>query len=98
MATRSLLADAQITVTPSAEGLPGGEFVGTMLGWLAQVTLWGSVASMLLGGAIWGASQWYGGGQQVATGRRLAGGGFIGAALAALAAPIVNAVFTGAGG
>lgn len=96
MAVRTLLA--QVEVTPSAEGLPGGEFVGTMLGWLAQVTLWASVACILIGGALWGAAQWNGGGHQVSTGRRVAGGGAIGAALAALAAPIVNAMFAGAGG
>lgn len=98
MVIQILLADAKITVNPTSVGLPAGEFVATLLNWLAQVALWGAVASLLLGGAVWGVSQWLGGGRGVSAGRGLAVGGAIGAALAALAAPIVNALFAGASG
>lgn len=89
---------AVVSVDPSADGLPGGAFVQTSLNWLAQVTLWSSLASLLVGGAVWGLSQQFGNGYQAGRGRAFAIGGAIGAVLAALAAPIVNALFGAAGG
>lgn len=88
----------QVQVEPSAEGLPGAEFVQTLLNWLGQIALWGSLASLLVGGAVWGLSQHAGNGYQAGRGRTFAIGGAIGAVLAALAAPIVNGLFGGVGG
>ena len=47
---------AQIEVTPSNAGLPGAVFWQQVLGWLAWGGLAGSLASLLIGGAVWGLS------------------------------------------
>lgn len=93
-----LILLAQVSAQPSAEGLPGAEFIQTLLDWLAQIALWGAVGSMLLGGALAGYSNWHGNSYGVSQGMRIAGGGFVGAVLAALAATIVNALFSAASG
>ena len=61
-----------------------------VLGWLAWGGLAGSLASMLIGGAVWGLS--YAGGQAhgVSRGKTFALGGMAGAILVGLAATIVN--------
>jgi len=81
---------AQISVTPSSEGLPGAAFWQQILGWLAWAGLAGSLASLLIGGAVWGLS--HAGGQSVGAskGKALALGGMAGAILVGLAATIVN--------
>ena len=48
---------AQVTSTPSSSGLPGAHLIQEMINWLAQIALWGSLASILLGAAIYGLSQ-----------------------------------------
>ena len=88
--TRLQLVVAQIQVTPSNDGLPGAAFWQKVLGWLAWGGLAGSLASMLIGGAVWGLS--YAGGQAhgVSRGKTFALGGMAGAILVGLAATIVN--------
>ncbi len=81
---------AQIDVTPTNEGLPGAAFWQQVLGWLAWAGLAGSLASLLIGGAVWGLS--HAGGQSVglSKGKMFALGGMAGAILVGLAATIVN--------
>ncbi len=81
---------AQIKVTPSNAGLPGAAFWQQVLGWLAWGGLAGSLASMLIGGAVWGLSHAGGRSHGVSKGKTFALGGMAGAILVGLAATIVN--------
>ncbi len=69
-----------------------------MIDWLSQVALWGSLASILLGAAIYGLAQQsgnYAGGYR---GKQLALAGVIGACLAGVAPTAINMFFQAAGG
>ena len=88
----------QVSAEPSSEGLPGAEFIQTAVNWLTQIALWGALVSFLVGAAMWGLSQMAGNPYGAGQGQKLAVGGGIGAALAALADSIVNALFGAAGG
>ena len=86
---------AQVTVTPSATGLPGGALAQKVLNWTSQIALWGSLASLLVGAAVWGISQHAGNGYQAGRGRNFAVAGAVGALLAGLSPTIVNTLFAG---
>jgi hypothetical protein len=89
---------AQVSVSPSSSGMPGGALIQQLLGWLDQVALWGALASILVGAAIYGLSQNtgnYAGGYR---GKQLAVAGVVGACLAGLAPTVVNLLFHAAGG
>lgn len=98
MGWHAQLVWAQVSANPNADGLPGAAFVQTILNWASQIALWGSLAALLIGAAMWGLAEQAGNGYQAGSGRKMALGGGIGAALAALAPPIVNALFNAAGG
>ena len=88
---------ADVSVTPTSAGMPGASLMQSLLNWLDQVALWGSLASILLGAAIYGVSQHagnYAGGYR---GRQLAMAGVVGACLAGLAPIAVNLLFHTAG-
>jgi len=86
---------AQVNVTPDANGLPGGALAQKVLNWTSQIALWGSLASLLVGAAVWGISQHAGNGYQAGRGRNFAVAGAVGALLAGLAPTIVNTLFAG---
>jgi len=89
---------AQVQVSPTSSGMPGGELLQQLLNWLSQLALWGSLASILAGAALYGiASQTgnYAGGYR---GKQLAAAGVVGACLAGLAPTVVNLLFRAAGG
>jgi len=86
---------AQVTVTPDANGLPGGALAQKVLNWTDQIALWGSLASLLIGAAVWGISQHAGNGYQAGRGRNFAVAGAVGALLAGLSPTIVNTLFAG---
>ncbi|MEM7093701.1 MAG: hypothetical protein AAF567_11920 [Actinomycetota bacterium] len=81
---------AQIDVTPSNDGLPGAAFWQQVLGWLAWGGLAGSLASLLIGGAVWGLSHANGHSMGASRGKAFALGGMAGAILVGLSATIVN--------
>ena len=81
---------AQIDVTPSNDELPGAAFWQQVLGWLAWGGLAGSLASLLIGGAVWGLSHANGHSMGASKGKAFALGGMAGAILVGLAATIVN--------
>ena len=98
MAQRFLELVPQVTATPTSSGLPGAELLQQMINWLDQVALWGSLASILLGAALYGLSQQsgnYAGGYR---GKQLALAGVIGACLAGVAPTAINMFFSAAGG
>lgn len=89
---------AQVEADPSADGLPGAQLLQQMINWLAQIALWGSLASILMGAAIYGLAQQsgnYAGGYR---GKQLALAGAIGACLAGVAPTAINMLFQAAGG
>ena len=92
-----LVVLADVGVNPTSAGMPGAGLIQQLLNWLDQVALWGSLASILLGAAIYGVSQHagnYAGGYR---GRQLALAGVVGACLAGLAPTAVNLLFRAAG-
>lgn len=89
---------AQVSVSPTSSGMPGGVLIQQLLGWLDQIALWGALASILVGAAVYGLSQNtgnYAGGYR---GKQLALAGVVGACLAGLAPTVVNLLFRAAGG
>lgn len=89
---------AQVSVSPTSAGMPGAALIQQLLGWLDQIALWGSLASVLVGAAIYGLSQNtgnYAGGYR---GKQLAVAGLVGACLAGLAPTAINMLFRAAGG
>lgn len=87
-----------VDATPSSDGLPGAGLLQKMLNWLDQIALWGSLASILFGAAIYGLAQQsgnYAGGYR---GKQLALAGVVGACLAGVAPTAINMFFKAAGG
>jgi hypothetical protein len=82
-----------VEVSPDSAGMPGAEFLQQALGWLSQLALWGSLASILIGAAVYGLSQNSGNYNGAFRGKQLAGAGAIGACLAGLAPTAVNMLF-----
>jgi len=80
-------------VPASSDGLPGGQLLETSLGWLGYVALAASVASLLIGGALWGLGQLGGNPQSAQRGRQLVIGGLIGALIAGAAFLLVNQLY-----
>ena len=93
-AINALLDD--VDVTPTTDGLPGADLVQTMLNWLTQIALWGSLASILCGAAIYGLSQQTGNYSGGYLGKRLALAGAVGACLAGIAPTVINLLFKAA--
>ena len=92
----TLMVLADVSVDPTSSGLPGGGLVQQLLNWLGQLALWGSVASILAGAALYGISQHagnYAGGYR---GKQLAAAGAIGACLVGIAPTAVNLLFKAA--
>jgi len=87
---------AQVNVTPSTSGMPGANFLQQLLGWVAQIALWGCLISILGGGAYWGLSQHGGNSIGASKGKMLVLGGAIGAAVCGGAAIIVNTLYSAA--
>ncbi|HUP70786.1 MAG TPA: hypothetical protein VNA57_01100 [Acidimicrobiales bacterium] len=89
---------AQVNVSPTSSGLPGGPLLQQMLNWLGQLALWGSLASILLGAAIFGIAQHSGNYSGGYRGKQLALAGVVGACLAGIAPTAVNMLFGAARG
>ena len=93
VALRVAQAPPPVSVTPSSQGMPGAALIQQILGWLSQLALWGSLASILIGAAIYGLSQNSGNYNGAYRGKQLAAAGAIGACLAGLAPTAVNLLF-----
>jgi len=91
-----LLFAIDLNVNPTSDGMPGVQLITKLLSWLSQLALWGSLASILVGAAIYGISKESGHGYNATRGRSLAAGGAVGAILAGLAPSIVKLLFQAA--
>ena len=80
---------AQVGATPDS-GFPGAALVQNVLNWLMWLGLAGSLASLFIGGAVWGLSQASGNSHAGGRGRVFALGGAAGAIVTGLAPTIVN--------
>jgi hypothetical protein len=87
---------ADVSVDPTTAGMPGGELIQQILNWLAQLALWGSLASILAGAAIYGIATHSGNLAGGYRGKQLAFAGAVGACLAGLAPTIINMLFQAA--
>lgn len=90
----SLVAD--VSVTPTSTGMPGAALMQQLLNWLSQLALWGSLASILAGAAVYGLGQSSGNYQGAFRGKQLAAAGAVGSILAGLAPTVVNLLFRAA--
>ncbi len=94
VAIQSILGD--VDVTPTTSGMPGADLVQKLLNWLTQIALWGSLASILCGAAIYGLSQQTGNYSGGSLGKKLGLAGAIGACLAGIAPTVINMLFEAA--
>jgi hypothetical protein len=78
--------------------MPGAGLVQQMLNWLDQVALWGSLASILVGAAVYGLAQQSGNYAGGFRGKQLALAGAVGACLAGVAPTAINLFFQAASG
>jgi hypothetical protein len=87
---------AQVDVQPSSAGMPGAELIQQLLDWAQMVALWGSLAALLVGAAMYGLAREGGSYGGASRGKGLALGGVVGAVLAGLAPAAVNMLFQAA--
>jgi hypothetical protein len=87
---------AQVTVEPDSTGMPGADLVQRLLNWTQMVALWGSLAALLVGAAMYGLARESGGYGSASRGKSLALGGIIGAIIAGVAPTAVNLLFEAA--
>lgn len=83
---------ADVRLDPSSD-MPGGELVQEIINWLGQLALWGSLASILCGAAVYGLSQQAGNFAGATKGKHLALAGVVGSALTGLAPFAINTIF-----
>lgn len=88
---RSLAAPAQ-TTDLDARVADIERLVETTVDWLGYMTLWAAVASILIGGMVWGMGNVVGNGDGSRLGRRFVVAGMVGALLVPLAPAVVNAI------
>lgn len=87
---------AQVNVTPNSTGMPGADLVQKLLNWSQMIALWGSLAALLVGAALYGLAREGGSYANASRGKGLAIGGVVGAILAGVAPTAVNMLFQAA--
>ena len=87
---------AQVRVDPSTAGMPGADLIQKLLNWAQMLALWGSVAALLAGAAMYGLAREGGSYGGASRGKTLALGGVVGAILAGIAPTAVNMLFQAA--
>jgi hypothetical protein len=87
---------AQVTVDPNTSGMPGAALIQQLLNWAQMLALWGSLAALLIGAAMYGLAREGGSYGGASRGKTLALGGVVGAILAGVAPTAVNMLFQAA--
>lgn len=88
-------AVAQVSVTPSAASIGSAATkIQDVLDLCCQAALWGSLASILVGAAVWGLSKHFGNYGGANKGQILVLGGAAGALIASMAPAIINGLFS----
>ncbi len=89
---------AQVSADPSADGLPGADFIQRLLDWAGMVGLFLGLGSLLVGGGLWAVAQHSGNQYGASTGRKAVLGGALAAILVGLGPAIVNGLYQAARG
>jgi len=76
--------------------MPGADLIQQLLNWGQMLALWGSLAAILAGAALYGISREGGSYSGAGRGKALALGGVVGAILAGVAPAAVNMLFDAA--
>lgn len=92
-----LVVLADVKVNPDATGMPGAALIQKLLNWSQMLALWGSLAALLAGAAMYGLAREGGSYSGASRGKTLAMGGVVGAIIAGLAPAAVNMLFKAAG-
>ncbi len=87
---------AQVQVSPNSTGMPGAALIQRLLDWSQMVALWGSLAALLVGAAMYGLAREGGSYNGASRGKALALGGVVGAILAGVAPTAINLLFQAA--
>jgi hypothetical protein len=87
-----------VNADPTSNGLPGAGFLQRLIDWTAQIGLWGSLGSILVGAAMFGMAQQSGNYVGASRGKHIVMGGAIGAAITGLAPAMVNLLFNASRG
>ena len=87
---------AQVEVSPDSSGMPGAQLIQQMLNWTQMIALWGSLAALLVGAAMYGLAREGGSYANASRGKGLAIGGVVGAILAGVAPTAINLFFKAA--
>ena len=90
------LLPLDVSVRPDAAGMPGAELIQRLLNWTQMVALWGSLAAILVGAAMYGLAREGGSYSGASRGKSLALGGMVGSVLAGVAPTAVNLLFAAA--
>lgn len=96
IAVITVLAQQVVDVSPTSEGMPGAELIQKLLGWAQMVALWGSLAALFVGAAMYGLAREGGSYANASRGKGLAIGGCVGAILAGIAPTAVDMLFKAA--
>lgn len=91
-----LVVLTDVTVSPNANGMPGAQLIQKLLNWSQMLALWGSLAALLIGAAMYGLAREGGSYSGASRGKTLAMGGVMGAIIAGLAPTAVNMLFKAA--
>ena len=94
--TRLVGVLAQVSVDPNSTGMPGADLIQRLLNWSQMLALWGSLAALLIGAAMYGLAREGGSYGGASRGKALAMGGVVGAILAGVAPTAVNMLFEAA--
>ena len=92
----AMLAQKVVDVSPTSDGMPGAELILKLLAWAQMVALWGSVAALFVGAAMYGLAREGGSYANASRGKGLALGGCVGAILAGIAPTAVDMLFKAA--
>jgi hypothetical protein len=87
---------ADVSVNPTTNGMPGADLLQTILNWLAQAALWGSLGSILAGAGLFWVGHHAGNYAGASRGKTLAVAGMVGACLAGVAPSAVNLLYRAA--
>lgn len=93
---RFVYVPAQVKVDPTSKGMPGADLIQRLLNWAQMLALWGSLAALLVGAAMYGLAREGGSYGGAGRGKTLALGGLVGAILAGIAPTAVNMLFKAA--
>jgi len=91
-----LVVLADVTVNPTTNGMPGADLLQTILNWLAQAALWGSLGAILAGAGMFWVGHQAGNFAGASRGKTLAVAGLVGACLAGVAPSAVNLLYQAA--